>query len=99
MQEEVASWTEGKVREKVKDWKLKELLKNQQKESRSPKQGNETATPRNNSISEEKVEDIKQDIKQQIESCSAEKIREILIKLIDKHPEIVKTIKEYLEED
>lgn len=27
MQEEVASWTEGKVREKVKDWKLKELLK------------------------------------------------------------------------
>jgi len=103
MQEEVASWTEDKVREKVKDWdreklkKSQELLKKQLEELKYSKRDDRITTSQydefhSHFISEEKVKNIKQ----QIESYSAEKLRAILIKLIDEHPEIIETIEGYL---
>lgn len=98
MQEEVASWTEDKVREKVKDW-YNEKLKRQLEELKFSKQEGRITSSQHDGfhphpIPEEKVKNIKQ----QIENYSAEKLRAILIKLIDEHPEIIKTIEGYLEE-
>ncbi|AGB05212.1 hypothetical protein AciM339_1352 [Aciduliprofundum sp. MAR08-339] len=97
MQEEVASWTEDKVREKVKDWD-REKLKKQIDELEYSKRDDGITTSQHykfhsHPISEEKVKNIKQ----QIESYSAERLKEILIKLIDEHPEIIETIEKYLE--
>ena len=104
MQEEIASWTEDKVREKVKDWdreklkKSQEQLKKQLEELKYSKRNKERTTFQHDESylhfqSEEKVKNIKQ----RIENYSAEKLRAILIKLIDERPEIVEIIEKYIE--
>ena len=97
MQEEVASWTEDRVREKVKDWYTKKL-KNQIKELKQTKVSDETkmSTSQYDESPFTIFEEKKKNIKQQIENYSAEKLRVILIKLIDEHPEIIETIEKYL---
>ena len=100
MQEEVASWTEDKVREKVKDWdreKLKKRLEKFKPFNPNGSDGETTTSQRgdfsSHYISKEKVKNVKQ----QLKNCPAEKLRIILIKLIDEHPETIETIERYLE--
>ena len=103
MQEEVASWTEDKVREIVKDWyteKLEKQLQEQHKEIGDNELGNKKEEKSAGSVrdyrdssSKEKVREIKRII----ESYSAERLREILIKLMEDNPEVVDIIMKYLE--
>jgi len=100
MQEEIASWTEDKVREKTKDWEREKLKK--QLEKTKPLNPNIldsiTPIPKPNDTSSPLIDkEIVNDIKQKIKNYPTEKLRIILIKLIDEHPETIDTIKGYLE--
>jgi hypothetical protein len=99
MQEEVASWTEDKVREKVKDWKIDKLEETQESSEKQFKDSKKsyqsiraTTFPVSKDISEKKIENLKR----QIKSSSTKKIKKILIRLIEEHPEIIETIEVYL---
>ncbi|MBO8152008.1 MAG: hypothetical protein H0Z30_05895 [Candidatus Marinimicrobia bacterium] len=100
MQEEVASWTEDKVREKVKDWYRMKLEK-QIEELKRTEQGDEVTVIRHpqsfSSISEERIESIKQRIWVISEKSAKEILTKLIDELKDKRPDIVETIERYLE--
>lgn len=99
MQEEVVSWDEDRVREKVKDWEIKKI-KNQQPESK--KDGDEVEVETEHPQIEiqghpQKVNGEREErIKQKIINYSGN-TKELLIKLIDKHPELCEWFEENLE--
>lgn len=106
MQEEIASWTEDKVRDKVKDWYMEKLKENQLKlekqlnlkqTTNEPSQGNNIENIQQKIIDSPSTEKI-ENIKKRILEISEKNIKEILIKLIDELPDIVEKIEKYLEE-
>ena len=99
MQEEVASWTEDKVKDVVKDWYIREL---KQKNTMVVRDDSENIISSSHSdsslpkIQEEKVEEL-ENVKKIILRSSEEDVKKILVKLIDEHPDLVETIEKYLE--
>jgi len=111
MQEEASSWTEDKVREKVKDWYLEKLQKNPPK-SETPNENiipkitinnidsdNTKKGPSSASHISTKTEYI-ENIKKRILESSEKNVKDALIKLIDelkdRDPSILKTIETYI---
>ena len=99
MQEEVASWTEDKVREKVKDWYIRKITPKHPplEEGEYIPQHSEPSSHLTPPIAKERIENIKT----RVWKSSEKDIKEILIKLIDelkdKYSDIVETIEKYLE--
>jgi hypothetical protein len=87
MQEEVASWREDKVREKVKDWWIEKEKK--EKVNEEVREENEEDIV----IDHQKIEEIKL----RIEKCDGNEAKKILIRLIKDIPEIMGYIEKYLE--
>jgi len=83
LQKEVSSWDEDKVRALVKDWQLEKIREQKEKENE----------PRSQNGNGERVGKIKQ----KIQNYSSENIKELLIKLIDNHPELCRLLEKYLE--
>ena len=111
MQEEVASWTEGKVREKAKDWyikklntgkKIKEKIVSWKRESslfvRDKRGTKELPARQPSDLSYPKSREKIEYIEEQIRRCPPEKLREIVLKLIKEYPEIRVIIEKYLKE-
>ncbi|HJH25715.1 MAG TPA: hypothetical protein C5S37_02840 [Methanophagales archaeon] len=96
MQEEVASWREDRVREKVKDWWIeKEREKKEKDYYYGEDKGNvrEIVSDYNNSgvINHKRVEEMKS----RIEKWEGDKAKKILIRLIKDKNEIVDYIEKY----
>ena len=83
LRKEVSSWDEDKVRAIVKDWQLEKIREQKEKE-------NEARSQNGNG---ERVGEVKQ----KIQNYSSGSIKELLIKLIDNHPELCRLLEKYLE--
>jgi len=100
MQEEVASWKEDRVREKVKDWWIVKEREKERKEEDyyEEDKGNETKIESDHKsggfINLKRVEVMKS----KIEKWDGDKAKETLIKLLNDHPEIANYIERYMDE-
>jgi len=101
MQEEVASWSEDRVREKVKDWWIVKEREKERKEEDyyEEDKGNETKIVSDRksggSINLKRVEVMKSKIEKLVDG---DKAKEILINLLNDHPEIANYIERYMDE-
>jgi hypothetical protein len=95
MQEEVASWREDRVREKVKDWWIEKERKKKEKEDEEKENEKGGVSPPDNggAITLKRVEEMKS----RIEKYEGSKAKKILIRLIEDNPEIVNYIEKYEE--
>jgi hypothetical protein len=103
MQEEVASWKEGRVKEKVyaflieKERIERERIKKEKKEKESGGKEKENGRGSVSPPKEDKVFYI-EEIKSKIEKCDCNKAKKILLSLIENKPEIVDYIEKYMRE-
>jgi len=96
MQEEVASWREDRVREKVKDWQIEKERETKEKDYYGKdKKGNESEIASGGFINLKRVEVMKSKIEKLVDG---DKAKEILINLLNDHPEIANYIERYMDE-
>jgi len=95
--EEVSSWTEDQVREKVKDWKIEQLKRRTSDHIDYVSPPHPEPAIRDSWISGNNLDEVR--MIEQIKRLPLHKLQQLIFRVIGKHPEVALTIREMLSQE